>query len=171
MKDIVELLRKEGKSYKEISEITGLSKSTISYHIGEKKDRIEKKPCPNCGKPIVNSKGHCSKKCWLENISNNRIKKLNEGNLSTNPTIRKALAERDGNVCSKCKIPPIWNGESLTLHVDHIDGDSDNNSSINLRLLCPNCHSQLETSKNKGKKNSRRNNYLRRYKGYDTSLV
>ena len=29
--------------------------------------------------------------------------------------------------------------------VDHIDGNSDNNSEENLRLICPNCHSLTST--------------------------
>ena len=35
-----------------------------------------------------------------------------------------------------------WRDETITLELDHIDGNKDNNSLANLRLLCPNCHSQ-----------------------------
>lgn len=35
-----------------------------------------------------------------------------------------------------------WRDETITLELDHIDGNKDNNSLGNLRLLCPNCHSQ-----------------------------
>ncbi|MGV8961879.1 MAG: HNH endonuclease signature motif containing protein [Candidatus Saccharimonadaceae bacterium] len=37
--------------------------------------------------------------------------------------------------------------------MDHIDGDSQNNTEINLRLICPNCHSLTESYRgaNKGK--------------------
>ena len=173
MKELIFKLRQEGKSYKEISEVTGLCKSTISYHIGDKKGRAEKKPCRSCGNLIINSKTYCSKECWINHLSNNRAIRLEDGKLSTNNTIRKALSQRDGDKCSKCGIPPLWNNEKLILHVDHIDGNSDNNSSENLRLLCPNCHSQLETSKNKKhRKDTKRNKYLRKYKGYiDTPLV
>jgi hypothetical protein len=38
-------------------------------------------------------------------------------------------------------------GQELVLIVDHIDGDSTNNQRDNLRLLCPNCDSQLPTFK------------------------
>lgn len=47
--------------------------------------------------------------------------------------------------CKLCGISPEWNGKSLVLQVDHADGDFLNNTLDNLRLLCPNCHSQTET--------------------------
>jgi len=49
------------------------------------------------------------------------------------------------NICSICGIGPEWNGQDLTLQLDHIDGDHRNNLLQNLRLLCPNCHSQTPT--------------------------
>lgn len=39
----------------------------------------------------------------------------------------------------------LRNGEPLTLQLDHIDGDNTNNLQENLRILCPNCHSQTDT--------------------------
>lgn len=36
--------------------------------------------------------------------------------------------------------------------LDHIDGDAANNKRDNLRLICPNCDSQLEAFKSKNKK-------------------
>lgn len=47
--------------------------------------------------------------------------------------------------CSKCNIGDIWNNKPIVLQMDHIDGDSSNNNLDNLRLLCPNCHSQTPT--------------------------
>ena len=38
-----------------------------------------------------------------------------------------------------------WNGKKLVLQLDHINGDSSDNQILNLRLLCPNCHSQTDT--------------------------
>lgn len=37
----------------------------------------------------------------------------------------------------------IWNGERLNLILDHINGVNSDNRLKNLRLLCPNCNSQL----------------------------
>lgn len=52
--------------------------------------------------------------------------------------------------CSICGITE-WNGKTLSLELDHINGKNNDNRLENLRFLCPNCHSQTSTfgSKNK----------------------
>lgn len=59
------------------------------------------------------------------------------------------------NKCAICDIPPEWNGLLLVLQLDHIDGDNTNNLLDNLRLLCPNCHSQTDTFTSKNRRNRR----------------
>lgn len=48
--------------------------------------------------------------------------------------------------CSECGNEGFHNGKPLILHIDHVDGLWYNNEISNLRFLCPNCHSQQETS-------------------------
>ena len=48
------------------------------------------------------------------------------------------------NKCSVCNIEE-WNGKELNMELDHIDGIRSNHKIENLRMLCPNCHSQTET--------------------------
>lgn len=48
------------------------------------------------------------------------------------------------NQCSICFISS-WQDKTLVLHLDHINGINTDNRISNLRLLCPNCHSQTET--------------------------
>jgi hypothetical protein len=47
----------------------------------------------------------------------------------------------------------MWLDLPLALVMDHIDGDPNNNRRENLRLVCPNCDSQLAMykSRNRGK--------------------
>jgi hypothetical protein len=46
--------------------------------------------------------------------------------------------------CSSCGIKD-WNNSMISLHLDHINGDRGDHRLENLRLLCPNCHSQTPT--------------------------
>ena len=48
--------------------------------------------------------------------------------------------------CQKCNNDGHWNGESINLELDHINGIRTDNRLENLRFLCPNCHSQQPTS-------------------------
>lgn len=55
--------------------------------------------------------------------------------------------------CSLCGIT-TWNGKTLSLELDHINGINNDNRLENLRFLCPNCHSQTTTY---GSRNSQLN--------------
>jgi hypothetical protein len=86
------------------------------------------------------------------------------------PALKKFLVETRGETCQECGIIPVWNNKPLVLQLDHVDGDSDHNHPSNIRLLCPNCHTQTDNFGSKGmgnryKKITKRNQYLRSYKG------
>lgn len=59
-------------------------------------------------------------------------------------TVKKRYIEKVKYECVICSISS-WQGSKISLQLDHIDGDNKNNLMSNLRLLCPNCHSQTET--------------------------
>lgn len=64
--------------------------------------------------------------------------------LLSNKAAKKILVKKFGYKCSICSISD-WEGDKLTLQVDHIDGNNTNDDIANLRLLCPNCHNETET--------------------------
>lgn len=55
------------------------------------------------------------------------------------------------NVCYICGQLPEWNGFSLVMVLDHINGIRNDNRKENLRLLCPNCNSQQRTFSGRNK--------------------
>ena len=55
--------------------------------------------------------------------------------------------------CAMCGNKGIWNGQKLSLQLDHINGVHNDHRIENLRFLCPNCHSTTETYAGKNKKN------------------
>ena len=61
--------------------------------------------------------------------------------------IRLHLLSEQDHRCALCGSPTTWQGLDLQLVLDHVDGDSTNNRRDNLRLVCPNCDSQLPTFK------------------------
>lgn len=46
--------------------------------------------------------------------------------------------------CYRCNLRE-WQGQPITLELEHIDGDRSNNKIENLTLLCPNCHALTKT--------------------------
>lgn len=62
-----------------------------------------------------------------------------------NVRIRLVKAGILENVCQICRMEPMWNELPLTLRLDHINGIRDDFRMGNLRLVCPNCDSQLDT--------------------------
>ena len=67
--------------------------------------------------------------------------------------LRVGLLENCCGNCGLCR----WRGRPLSMHIDHINGVKNDNRLENLRMLCPNCHSQTPTY---GGRNARRGKRL-----------
>jgi 5-methylcytosine-specific restriction endonuclease McrA len=118
--------------------------------------------CLNCDKeftygPHQRRGKYCSNECNGIHKSKLHKDKWYAGTLNRvdRSTMRKYLAEDRGYKCEVCGISD-WQGKEITLHVDHIDGNPGDDSPTNVRLICPNCHSQTEflgaANKGRGRK-------------------
>jgi HNH endonuclease len=54
---------------------------------------------------------------------------------------------RSGTIENRCDVCGLtdWLGKRLIMHLDHINGVKNDHRLENLRMLCPNCHSQTDT--------------------------
>lgn len=70
-------------------------------------------------------------------------------------TSKEFLIYKYGRKCWICGITE-WTGQPVPLVFDHIDGNSDNQTFENCRLVCGNCDMLLPTYKSKNKAVGRR---------------
>lgn len=81
-----------------------------------------------------------------------------------NRRLKKRLfdAGLKNNICELCGVGENWNGGILSLRLDHINGNNKDYRLENLRIICPNCDSTLETycSKNRIKVIKEKKNVL-----------
>ena len=66
---------------------------------------------------------------------------------SCRSTLKKRLVKENilKNICVICGQLGTWNGKKLTMVLDHINGVNNDNRIENLRMVCPNCNTQLPT--------------------------
>ncbi len=57
---------------------------------------------------------------------------------------KNSLLLSRGHRCESCTNTE-WMGKPITLELEHVDADRVNNTEENLKLPCPNCHSQTST--------------------------
>jgi RNA polymerase subunit RPABC4/transcription elongation factor Spt4 len=62
----------------------------------------------------------------------------------------RVLYEQDEK-CNNCGISE-WQGQKITLELEHKDGNHFNNDRQNLEVLCPNCHALTETWRGRNKR-------------------
>ena len=101
---------------------------------------------------------YCSNRCQRASERTANVARWLESGVGSPGTqrghyIRLYLLEDQQRNCAICGLATMWHGVELTLVLDHIDGDSQNNARENLRMICPNCDSQLSTykSRNRGR--------------------
>lgn len=145
---------------KERIEELGLDEYKLSNRNYYKKSKSINK-CLNCGKETYNIY-FCSCDCSREYNKKLKIrhwKEIGDTGCGVSSTLRNCIRdyilETQNRKCSICGIDGLWNGKHLNFVLDHIDGNASNNRENNLRLICPNCDSQLDTYKSKNKNSAR----------------
>ena len=175
-------LLSEAVSYSEISRKTGLRSSTISHHA--KRLGFAKRVRPSydwaaVGEALLAGESLSSVRLrfgfskaafdnarargsinfrFTQSLSSKEYAAAMQG-VNARPHHRNALRKRiirEGRKpeCAGCGIS-AWQGKRIILELDHVDGDSSNNQPDNLRLLCPNCHSQTDTWRGRNVKRKR----------------
>ncbi len=117
------------------------------------KKKTQQRVCLNCNNTYYGqNEKFCSNNCKYDYAE----KEILAGN-GYRIAVRNYLLKKDPS-CQICKLAN-WNNKPISLEMDHIDGDCKNNKLENVRLLCPNCHSQTDTFRVKNKGNSSRVRY------------
>lgn len=127
--------------------------------------------CINCSKElkIRSQVKYCSNQCQIDHQYTLYIalwkkqKIIDTKNISK--YIKRYFIEKYSESCMLCG----WNERNrvtkkVPLEIDHIDGDSQNNLEINLRIICPNCHALTSNFKNLNRGKGRlwrKNKYLK----------
>jgi hypothetical protein len=130
----------------------------------------EKGVCLNCKKQLQNlGSKYCSLKCGAQHKSKVMYEDFILGKIVKSHTsikmVKPFILKEQNNCCAICTMPNIWQNKEIVFVLDHIDGNSNNNTRANLRLVCPNCDSQLPTFKARNKGNGRHSRKERRLAG------
>ena len=133
---------------------------------------MPKKPraqCLFCGKETLRpTYKYCTNACQHEYQYQSYIRKWKLGTVSglqnigiVSMYVKRYLREKYGNKCSLCGWAKVnIKTGKVPLVADHIDGNWQNNTEKNLRLICPNCDSLSPTYGALNKGNGRKNRAL-----------
>lgn len=180
--NLKDLILNQGVSYEEIGRRYGCTGSNIkkvatrlNIDLPQKRivnecetfQRKKKDPiyCLNCGKELLNyssgQKKYCSNPCQQEYQSKQKYEyfltspdEYQRANYSPK-SFKSFILQEQNNQCNICGCTTIWNNKPLIMILDHIDGNAANNTRQNLRCICSNCDSQLDTYKSKNKNGAR----------------
>lgn len=109
--------------------------------------------CSFCGHDLKGNRVlFCSNECRYSDRKQRFLVLLDQGIPNPDPKrLKRHLVAIHGNRCMSPDCAWDFSKKTTVIEVDHVDGDSENNSLNNLRLLCPNCHSQTDTYKGKNR--------------------
>lgn len=120
--------------------------ATLGIHINSLRRRAK---ILECYKPNPSGKGIKKPYNGSDKIPLNEILEGKHPSYQTFKLKNRLLKEHIfENKCSECGLTE-WNKLPLNCELDHINGDRTNHILTNLRMICPNCHSQTDTYRSK----------------------
>jgi hypothetical protein len=159
----------EGKSYSEICRALGISKPTVCFHLGmlgvppredfaKRYNWIEIRAYYDAGHSMTACMKHFgfSRNAWWDAIRRGAIEPrprlepldnvLTDGRKRCRLHVKSRLlvAGLKQECCENCGLTE-WRGRPIAFELHHVNGDGLDNRIENLRLSCPNCHSQTDT--------------------------
>jgi hypothetical protein len=179
-REAVARLRAEGRSQVEIARELGISKPTVCFHMrmlgvppsvdfARRYDWDAIREYYDAGHSMTECRKHFgfSRNAWWDAIRRGAVvprprllpleKVLVEGGVRNRYHVKQRLLAAGVKTerCENCGLTQ-WRDLPLAFELHHLNGDGLDNRIENLRLLCPNCHSQTDTwgGKNKGKRSS-----------------
>ena len=115
-----------------------------SYYL---KDIVKKMGCSLNNKTIKKIKMKMDElNININDFSSSKDIPLESHNIKkNNKEMKRKLLEKDliENKCQSCKIGDMWNGRLLSLKLDYNNGNPNDKNLDNMRLLCPNCFTQI----------------------------
>ena len=167
-RDKVATLLSRGLSRAAVARELSLSKSTVSYHARRLGAPVDERGARRYDWTLVQrfyDVGHSVRECqsrfgfsrqsWSAAVARGAIVARPHGLLLTallvdgvyrgrhNLKIRLVRSGVKRNECETCGLSQ-WRDRPLNVALHHVNGDRNDNRLENLRLLCPNCHSQTD---------------------------
>ena len=121
-----------------------LENKTINYNTEKRKKTILEKYGSLRTEAMING--------YTEYVESLKNEKQNQ-NFEDKSTYYKRLhiLNEQDNKCLHCRLSE-WLDKPIKFELDHINGDVNDNTRDNLRILCPNCHSYTDTWRKKKNK-------------------